>query len=99
MKKNEEDKEPVIVYSKGGKLYKSKEDDDFYSDYLRFKGMTELIQELGILRYELKFFEREIASVPKEKVEKARGRKERTFKNICAVEKEIAKRMNGRIPV
>lgn len=97
-KKEEEDKEPSIVYSKDRKVW-SGEEDNFYSNYLKLKGVTELIQELGILKYELKFFEREISSLPRDKTEKAQMRKVRTFKNICAVEKEIATRMKGRIPV
>jgi hypothetical protein len=84
--------EPSIIYSKGGKKIFS-EDERIYTDYLRSKDVSELIQELGILKYELRFFEREIESLPKEKGEKAIRRRDRTFRNICAVEKEIAKRM------
>jgi hypothetical protein len=95
--KEAEEKHLSILWSKDGNP--SNDDEKFYSDYLKFKNMTDLIQELGILRYELKFFEREIDSFPRDKVEKANIRRERTFKNICAVEKEIAKRMKGRITV
>jgi hypothetical protein len=89
--------QPSIALSKDGKIVT--EDERTYSDYLKFKDVSALIRELGILKYELKFFEMEIGSLPRQNAERARKRKERTFKNICAVEQEIAKRMNGRIPV
>ena len=94
----EDEKEPSIVYSKDtrGSTRIYSEDERVYSDYIKFKDMTGLVQELGILKYELTFFEREIDSLPRDKSYKARRRKERTFKNICAVEKEIGKRMNER---
>ena len=98
MKKQEEDddKEPLIVFSRNWKVYS--EDERIYSEHLKLKRMTELIQEFGILKNELKFFEREIDSRPKDKADKARRRKDRTFTKICAVEMEIAKRMNASVP-
>jgi hypothetical protein len=98
IEEEQEEKEPAIVYSNDarGSTRICSEDERVYSDYIKFKDMTGLIQELGILKYELKFFEREIDSLPRDKSVKARRRKERTFKNICAVEKEIGKRMNER---
>ena len=95
MKEHDEDQqqEPWIVYSKD-QVYS--EDERVYLEYLKFKDVTELILELGVLKYELRSFEKEIASLPREKSDKALRRKERTFKNICAVEKEISKRMNVR---
>ena len=62
------------------------------------KHMTELIQEFGILKNELKFFEREIDSRPKDKAERARRRKDKAFNKICAVELYIAKRVNASVP-
>jgi hypothetical protein len=95
--KEEDDHRPSIMFSKGGKI--QTDDEQAYSDYLKFKDVSGLIRELGILKYELKYFDTEINSLPRQKSERARKRKERTFRNICAVEKEIAKRMDGRIPV
>jgi hypothetical protein len=95
MKEHDKDQqqESWIVYSKD-QLYS--EDERVYLEYLKFKDLTELILELGVLKYELKCFEREIASLPRDKSDKALRRKERTFRNICAVEKEISKRMNAK---
>jgi hypothetical protein len=95
LKKNEDDdKEPLIVYSGDWKEYS--EDERVYSEHLKLKRLTELIQEFGILKNDLKFFEREIDSRPKDKADKARKRKDWTFNKICAVEMEIAKRMSVR---
>jgi hypothetical protein len=95
LKKNEEDddKEPLIVYSRNWKVYS--EDEKIYSEFLKLKRLTQLIQEFGILKNDLKFFEREIDSRPKDKADKARRRKDWTFTKIYAVEMEIAKRMNA----
>lgn len=92
-KDDDQQQEPWIVYSKD-QVYS--EDEKVYLEYLKFKDVTELILELGVLKYELRSFEREIASLPRDKSKKALRRKERTFKNICAVEIEISKRMNVR---
>lgn len=98
MKKKEEDdgKEPLIEYSGNWKMYI--EDERVYSEHLKLKRLTQLIQEFGILKNELKFFEKEIDSRPKDKAQRARRRKDRTFEKICAVEMEIAKRMNASLP-
>jgi hypothetical protein len=95
--RDEEKTRPSIMISKQGKV--PTDDEQTYSDYLRFKDINGLVRELGMLKYELKYFEIEINSLPKQKAQRAQKRKERTFRNICAVEQEIARRMHGRIPV
>lgn len=92
----EDDQQSWLVYSKD-RVYG--EDERAYSDYLKFKDVTELILELEILKYELKCLEREAGSFPRDNSKKARRKKERTFKNICAIEREIAKKMHDRILV
>ena len=93
IKDEDQQQAPSSVYSKD-QIYS--EDERVYLEYLKFKDVTELILELGVLKHELKSFEREIASLPRDKSNKALWRKERAFKNICTVEKEISKRMHVR---